>query len=103
MAKERDVVVIVVTPEQKHEETYKQPCADWYFIDAMGNTVFIKHKDKSKANAWLEENYGKNKYTLKPVKLKKVEGELSCRGFVNNKSRAGSYQIQVKNNQGRGI
>lgn len=103
MSKEKNVVVIVISPEEKREETYKQPNANWYFVDAVGNTVFLRHKDKSKCEAYLTENYGKGKYKLHPCKLKKPEGEISCRGSMNSKSRSGAYMQQIKSSQGSGL
>lgn len=101
--KEKDVIVVIITPEQKQEEYYKQPNANFYFIDACGNTVFLRHKDKSKCEAYLIENYGKGKYKLHPCKLKKAEGEISVRGSMNSKSYSGQKLVQIRNSQGRGL
>lgn len=101
--KEKDVIVVIITPEEKREEDYKQPSANFYFIDACGNTVFLKHKDTSKIERWVEENYGKGKYKLNPCKLKKPEGEISVRGSMNSKSYSGQKLVQIRNSQGRGL
>lgn len=101
MVKKVELIVTVVPPEHLREEDFKIPRADWNFIDAFGNTVMLKHPDKQVCIDYVTENYGKNKYTLKPCKLKKPSGELGARGFTNSKSRAGSNFLKICAKQGR--
>ena len=80
MAKtEKDIIVVIVSPEEKREENWIQPRANWWFIDCMGNTVYIKCTDKIASQEKIDSEYGVGKYKLQACKEKEAKGGLSCR------------------------
>lgn len=59
----------VVTPAMEIRRrddsgAYPYPRGCLWFRDALGNKVFLKTKDRHRANAFVEQFYGKNKYRL---------------------------------------
>ena len=40
------------------------PKGKWHFRDAVGNRIFIKTFNREKAQAFVNEYYGKNKYVV---------------------------------------
>lgn len=93
--KEKDVIVVIVSQQQRMEEDYKAPRANWWFIDACNNTVYLTHPDKQKCIQYTEENYGAGKYKLQPCKEKKCKGEPTARAFNNSASRKGAMQHRL--------
>lgn len=64
----------VVTPEmevnyrENHDgENYRYPTGCLWFRCALGNKVFVKTKNRVKANEFITQFYGENKYKLNGV------------------------------------
>ncbi|QYW06656.1 hypothetical protein uav_125 [Pseudomonas phage UAVern] len=47
------------------------PPATFFIQNAMGEYIFIHTASRATAQAWVDENYGKGRYTVKASKLQK--------------------------------
>lgn len=61
------------------------PMGSFYIRTAMGNYLFLKTSDRAAAQAHINEQFGKGKYSVVAAKLEKTKsrlesGEYSCRG-----------------------
>lgn len=68
------------------------PPATFFIQNAMGDYIFIHTSKRQAAQDWVDENYGKNRYTVKASKLQatksKLEsGGLSCTGTATRKGQ----------------
>lgn len=68
------------------------PPATFFIQNAMGDYIFIHTSKRNIAQEWVDENYGKGRYTVKASKLQatksKLEsGGLSCTGTATRKGQ----------------
>lgn len=68
------------------------PPATFFIQNAMGDYIFIHTSKRNLAQEWVDENYGKGRYTVKASKLQatksKLEsGGLSCTGTATRKGQ----------------
>lgn len=61
------------------------PPATWFIQNALGEYIFIHTSQRPVAQSWVDENYGKGRYTVKASKIqatksKQEGGGLSCTG-----------------------
>ncbi len=68
------------------------PPATFFIQNAMGEYVFIHTAKRQVAQDWVDETYGKGRYTVKASKLQatksKLEsGGLSCTGTATRKGQ----------------
>lgn len=47
------------------------PPATFFIQNAMGEYIFIHTANRATAQAWVDDNYGKGRYTVKASKLQK--------------------------------
>lgn len=45
------------------------PPSNWFFVSATGCVIFILCRNRRKAQDWVDNNYGKGKYTVRSIKL----------------------------------
>ncbi len=48
-----------------------QPPATWFIKDAFGYYIFIHTSQRPKAQAWIDEEYGKGRYTVNASRVQK--------------------------------
>lgn len=68
------------------------PPATFFIQNAMGEYIFIHTSKREIAQAWVDENYGKGRYTVKASKIQatksKLEsGGLSCTGTATRRGQ----------------
>ena len=68
------------------------PPSTFFIRDAVGQYVFIHTSDRAKAQAYVDEHYGKGKYTVIASRLQKTKsklesGEISVRGVATRKGQ----------------
>lgn len=68
------------------------PPATFYIQNAMGEYIFIHTSKRAVAQDWVNENYGKGRYTVKASKIQatksKLEsGGLSCTGTATRQTK----------------
>ena len=56
------------------------PPSSFFVKSAMGVFYFIHTADRAKAQAWVDEFFGKNRYTVVASKLQKNKGDITVRG-----------------------
>lgn len=57
------------------------PPATFFIQNAMGDYIFIHTSKRNVAQAWVDENYGKGRYTVKASKLQATKSKLESGGF----------------------
>jgi hypothetical protein len=82
--KVKPMVTVTVTFDQFTEWDFVPP-GSYYIRDAVGNYVFMKTSNRQLAQKYIDEQYGKGKYTVIPAKddknkSKLESGGLSCTG-----------------------
>lgn len=65
------------------------PCSNYFVRSALGIYYFIHTSDRSKAQAWSDENFGKNKYKVISSKIQKGNGNITA---VGHKTRKGQHK-----------
>lgn len=61
--------------------------ATFFIVNALGQYVFIHTRDRTKAQAYVDGEYGKGKYSVKTAKmsLKSGAGDVTARGHNSRK------------------
>lgn len=72
-------ITLNVEMEAYSDEALLEPKADFYIINALGDIVWLKVSKKDKAQAYVDQEYGKGKYTVKALKLEKAKDNLTAR------------------------
>lgn len=81
----------VIKFDQRIEEDFKEP-SRYYIVDAMGDYIYFHCRERSTAQAEVDEIYGKNKYLIRSGKMEKGSGEYTCTG--SNTRRGFSAQLR---------
>lgn len=66
--------------------------AAFYFKDALGQIIMIHNSKRDVCQAWVDENYGKDKYKVIASRMSKTKsslesGGLSCTGTSSRKGQ----------------
>lgn len=56
------------------------PPATFYIRNASGDYVFVHTRSRDKAQAWVDDNYGKGRYKVNASKIQKGNGNITCTG-----------------------
>lgn len=60
----------------------------YFFIDAMGSYIFIKTRDRAKAQAFIDEECGQGKYRVRTyVQDGAASGEATCRAVATRRGQ----------------
>lgn len=81
-----EVKVTVVEFEQFSAYDFLPP-ATWFIKNAMGDFIFIHTRERAKAQAYVDDNYGKGRYTVNASKIQKGKGSLTCTGTATRKGQ----------------
>lgn len=76
----KDLKISVVQFEQFSSYEFTAP-ATFFIQNAMGDYIFIHTSKRNVAQAWVDENYGKGRYTVKASKLQATKSKLESGGF----------------------
>lgn len=79
-AKKKELKITVVDYDTFSDYDYV-PVAAHYFKNAMGEFVHIHSSDRAECQAWIDENYGPNKYKVIPSKIAKTKSKLENGGY----------------------
>lgn len=87
-----DLKKIKITPVTFDEFTGYEfnPPSTWFIRSASGDYHFIHTASRTVAQDWVNENFGKGRYTVVASKLQKTKsksesGALSCTGTATRK------------------
>lgn len=60
----------------------------YFIVDAMGNYVFIRTRDRAKAQSFVNEEYGERKYTVRTQSQDgAASGDATCRATATRKGQ----------------
>lgn len=68
---------VVLLPDEVRD--MKTPPSRYYIVDAFGHYVFVKVRERGKAQEIIDEVYGKGFYSLRRMGLEPIGGEVSAR------------------------
>lgn len=91
---------VVPFNQMQEEEEFKHK-TKYYIVNAMGDHVYFHCRERKDAQLACDQEYGKGFYSVKTTSTEKGGGNISCRGFSNNKSMAGQRLVSITKNQGR--
>lgn len=74
-----EVRITVVTFEEFSDYQFEPP-ATFFIKNASGDYIFIHTRDRAKAQAWIDTEYGPGRYRVNASKMQKAKGDLTCRG-----------------------
>lgn len=97
----KEVRFSVVPYEQYSEEDFNEP-TKYFCVGATGDRYYFHTRDRAKAQAQCDEDFGKGKYKIRTGGIEKSD-TITCRGSMNSKSYAGQKLISIRNSQGRGL
>lgn len=88
-AKKKDPRITVVDYNTFTDYLFIPP-STFYIQNAMGQYVFVHTASRAVAQEFIDQTYGKNRYSVIASKLQKTvskseSGELSCRGTATRK------------------
>lgn len=63
------------------------PPATWFFKNSLGEYTFIHTRNRATAQDWVDEHYGKGRYTVNASKMQKGKGDVTCRGTATRKGQ----------------
>ena len=61
------------------ENEDEKPPSCWYIVDAMGDMIFIRKRNRGDAQKVIDEEYGKGFYTVRAYYIKKGNGNISAK------------------------
>lgn len=70
------------------------PMGSFYIRTAMGNYLFLKTSDRAAAQACINEQFGKGKYSVVAAKLEKTKSRLESGEYsaVGSSTRRGQHR-----------
>ena len=68
----KEVKVTIVSFEEFSDYEF-QPPATFYIMDCLQNYHFVHTSDRKVAQDWVDETFGKGRYTVKASKIQKTK------------------------------
>jgi hypothetical protein len=91
-----DVVLVV---EEFHNEVMYDPKGSYYIRNALGQVVWIKTRNRQKAQEAIDKEYGIGKYSVLPVHISKGADSVTCRAVATRKGQyVQSQRARILNN-----
>lgn len=78
----------VVTYQETLEEDFKHP-STWYIVGATGDRYYFHYRNRDDAQRACNELFDEGKYTIRTDRTVKCKGDMTAKGYINSKSRAG--------------
>ena len=87
----KEVTVTVVSFEQFSDYEFNPP-ATFYIMDSLQQYYFVHTSDRKVAQDWVDETFGKGRYTVKASKIQKTKfksesGTYSAVGVATRKGQ----------------
>lgn len=79
--------------DEELQEFITSSPAKYYIVLATGDYLFFHTREMGKCTQYVKENYD-GKYSVRSMSMSKGSGEVTVRGFINSKSRAGSRPVR---------
>lgn len=80
-------IKITVVSYQEFAEYDFMPPATFFIMDSMQNYHFIHTRDRKTAQDWVDEHFGKGRYTVKASKIQKGNGERTAVGHQTRRGQ----------------
>lgn len=80
----KEIKVTIVDQSELAEDDFKAP-SKFYFVNALGEAVFIHARERYVAEQYITDNYGKGFYKLRTSSLEKPKGDVTCSGSNTRK------------------
>lgn len=97
MSKELKITIVEASAIDAYDEeggfTFKHP-SKYYFINAMGQAVYIHTRDMKVAVEYIKENYG-GRYVVRTAKESKSDSNYTCTGSNSRKGFASHLRPTV--------
>lgn len=97
MSKEIKVTVVEASEIENYDEdggfTFKHP-AKYYFVNAMGQYVYMHTREMKVAVEYIKENYD-GRYVVRTVKESKSDANYTCTGSNSRKGFASHLRPTV--------
>lgn len=86
---EKEIKITVLDFDTVSAYGFEVP-ATFFIVNALGQYVFIHTRDRVKAQAYVDDEYGKGKYTVNTGKmaLKSGSGDVTARGHNSRRGMA---------------
>ena len=79
----------IISKEVEEDSLVGISLSKYFVINALGDYVFIRTRDRAKAQAWVDEEYGKGKYRVRTNTQDGASADTaSCRAVETRKSQA---------------
>lgn len=65
----KEVETVVFNSYECLDDPEFSPPSNWFFVSATGCVIFILCRNRRNAQDWVDNNYGKGKYTVRSIKL----------------------------------
>mgnify|MGYP007054562031 CR=1 FL=1 len=97
MSKEIKVTVVEASEIENYDEdggfTFKHP-AKYYFVNAMGQYVYIHTREMKVAVEYIKENYD-GRYVVRTAKESKSDSNYTCTGTTSRRGTASHLRPTV--------
>jgi phage antirepressor YoqD-like protein len=80
------IKITILEVKDMNQEEFTPP-SKWYFINALGQHIYIHCRDRTNAEQYITETYGKGFYKLRTSSLEKNKGEVTCKGTATRKGQ----------------
>lgn len=74
--------------EGEGNDTSSKRLPKFYFVNCLDQYVFIRTRDRAKAQSYIDEEYGKGKYKVRVYSEGKSDKSASCKGTETRKFQA---------------
>lgn len=84
------ITVIQASEIESYDEdegfSFKHP-SKFYFVDALGQYIYVHTRDRQKVVEYIKENYG-GRYIVRTAKESKGSGNYTCTGTTSRRGTA---------------
>lgn len=98
MSKEVKVTVVEAAELDSYNDEegfiFKHP-SKFYVLTSLNQLVYIHVRSRAEAQAWADENWGKNFYIVRQAKMSTGSGEYTCSGSNSRKGFASHLRPTV--------
>lgn len=78
--------ITVVDQSELANDDFHAP-SKYYFVNALGQAVFIHARARQDAEEYITSEYGKGFYKLRTSSLDKPKGDITCKGTATRRGQ----------------
>ena len=76
----KEIEVVVVDGSVDMDDSDFPIPSNYYFVNSLGDYHFLITRSRAKATQYITDNYGKDFFKLRTMKIEKTKNELTVRG-----------------------